>query len=230
MDDANLITFQYYISTFIDDMKRNRRKIFPILLTHLDPLFFNHFCFNDSKIKVNYIKDINIKSNLQILNLIYKRTEESIQTEVDAYYFHFHPDISHIDLTVKFNALNLNVAWAKPEIFLKKVFREVRRYLFEDSIFDPLSICFGVRIQIEKLVYDNIPDVENKRVFIEKIHGTKNKLHFAQSIGIHIPETYFLLGIIYNTSLHLSEGYDISKPLGLKLENSTIKQMIRNIF
>lgn len=230
MDDANLITFQYYISTFIDDMKRNKRKIFPILLTHLDPLFFNHFCFNDSKIKVNYIKDINIKSNLQILNLIYKRTEESIQTEVDAYYFHFHPDISHIDLTVKFNALNLNVAWAKPEIFLKKVFREVRRYLFEDSIFDPLSICFGVRIQIEKLVYDNIPDVENKRVFIEKIHGTKNKLHFAQSIGIHIPETYFLLGIIYNTSLHLSEGHDISKPLGLKLENSTIKQMIRNIF
>ncbi|MDD2190837.1 MAG: hypothetical protein PHS11_08240 [Eubacteriales bacterium] len=230
MDDANLITFQYYISTFIDEMKRSKRRIFPILLTHLDPLFFNHFCFNDSKIKVNYIKDINIKSNQQILKLIYKRAEASIQAEVDTYYFHFHPNISHIDLTVEFAALNLNEAWAKPEIFLKKIFREVRRYLFEDSTFDPLAICFGVRIQIEKLVYDNIPDAENKRIFIEEVHGTKNKLHFAQSIGVHIPETYFLLGIIYNTSLHLSEGYDISKPLGLKLENSTIKQMIRNIF
>lgn len=80
------------------------------------------------------------------------------------------------------------------------------------------------------MVYSDIPDVENKRIFIEEVHGTKNKLHFAQSIGIHIPETYFLLGIIYNTSLHLPEGYDISKPLGLKLENSTIKQMIRSIF
>lgn len=230
MDDANLITFQYYISTFIDEMKRNKKRIFPILLTHLDPLFFNHFCFNDSKIKVNYIKDINIKSNSQILKLIYKRTEECIQTEVDAYYFHFHPNISHIDLTNEFDILNLNVAWAKPEMFLKKVYREVRRYLYEDSTFDPLSICFGVRIQIEKLVYNNILDAENKRIFIEETHGTKNKLRFAQSIGVHLPETYFLLGIIYNTSLHLSEGHDISKPLGLKLENGTIKQMIKSVF
>ena len=61
MDDANLITFQYYISTFIDEMKRQKRRIFPILLTHLDPLFFNHFCFNDTKIKVNYLKEVNIK-------------------------------------------------------------------------------------------------------------------------------------------------------------------------
>lgn len=48
MDDANLITFQYYISTFIEEMKTQKRRIFPILLTHLDPLFFNHFCFNDN--------------------------------------------------------------------------------------------------------------------------------------------------------------------------------------
>ena len=151
MDDANLITFQYYISTFIDEMKRDKKRIFPILLTHLDPLFFNHFCFNNSKIKVSYIKDINIKSNQEILKLIYKRAEESIQDKVDAYYFHFHPNISSIDLTTQFEALNLNADWAKPEMFFKKVFREVRRYLFEDSTFDPLSICFGVRIRIEKL-------------------------------------------------------------------------------
>ena len=67
-------------------------------------------------------------------------------------------------------------------------------------------------------------------MFVEETNGTKKKLHFAQSIGIHIPETYFLLGIIYNTSLHLEEGQDVSKPLGLKLENGTIKQMILNIF
>lgn len=229
MDDANLITFQYYISTFIDEMKRQKRRIFPILLTHLDPLFFNHFCFNDTKIKVNYLKDINIKSNQQILKLIYKREDPSIQANVDAYFFHFHPAINTIDLTTEFKALNLNTDWAKPEKFLQKVFREVRRYLIETDTFDPLAICFGVRIQIEKLVYDKIPDPANKIIFIDT-NGTKNKLYFAQSIGIHIPETYFLLGIIYNTSLHLDEGKDVSKPLGLKLENGTIKQMILNIF
>ena len=229
MDDANLITFQYYISTFIDEMKRQKRRIIPILLTHLDPLFFNHFCFNDSKIKVNYLKDINIKSNQNILKIIYKREDPSIKDMVDAYYFHYHPAINTVDLTNEFKALKLNVDWAKPEKFFQKIFREVRRYLFETDTFDPLAICFGVRVQIEKLVYDKISDEANKGLFIGT-NGTKNKLHFVQSIGIQIPETYFLLGIIYNTSLHLPEGQDISKPVGLKLENATIKQMIKNIF
>ena len=230
MDDGNLITFQYFISTFIDEMKRDKRRIFPILLTHLDPLFFNHFCFNDTKIHVNYIKDIKVKTNQNILNLIYKREDESIKDIVDAHYFHYHPSSATIDVTEEFRALGLIKDWGIPQMFFKKIFREVRRYLLEDEDFDTLAICFGVRVQIEKLVYDKIPDDENKRKFIEETNGTKNKLLFAQGLGVQIPETYFLLGIIYNTSLHLSQGQDISKPLGLKLENGTIKQMINNLF
>jgi hypothetical protein len=229
LDIYNIYLLKYYISTFIDEMKKQKRRIFPILLTHLDPLFFNHFCFNETKIKVNYLKEINIKSNQNILKIIYKREDPSIKNMVDAYYFHYHPSINTIDLTSEFTALKLNVDWAKPEKFFKTINREIRRYLIENETFDPLAICFGVRIQIEKLVYDKITDLANKTKFIDT-NGTKNKLYFAQSIGIHLPETYFLLGIIYNTSLHLSEGQDISKPLGLKLENGTIKQMILNIF
>lgn len=230
MDDGNLITFQYYISTFIEEMKSQKRRIFPILLTHLDPLFFNHFCFNDNKIKVCYIKDIKVKSNQKILNIIYNRENEIIKNVVDANYFHFHPNSETVDLTKEFKDLNLNSDWGTPPKFFKMVFREVRRYLLENDTFDPLAICFGVRIQIEQLVYNKISDFENKRKFIEENNGTKNKLHFAQSIGVRLPETYFLLGIIYNTSLHLSQGQDISKPLGLKLENETIKQMIMNLW
>lgn len=217
MDDANLITFQYFISTFIDEMKRGKRRIFPILLTHLDPLFFNHFCFNDTKIHVNYIKDIKVKANQNILNLIYKREDESIKDKVDAHYFHYHPASDSVDLAEEFKALGLVEDWGAPDMFYKKVFREVRRYLLEDETFDPLAICFGVRAQIERRIYDNIGDLDNKRKFIDDNNGTKNKLLFAQSIGVQIPETYFLLGVIYNTSLHLEQGKDISKPLGLKL-------------
>lgn len=230
MDDANLITFQYYISTFIEEMKSQKRRIFPILLTHLDPLFFNHFCFNDNKIKVHYIKDIKVKSNQNILRLIYNRENPSIQVIVDAHYFHYHPSSHTIDLRKEFKLLGLIEDWGTTQMFFKKVSREVRRYLLEEDTFDPLAICFGVRVQIEKLVYDRIPDKENRRKFIEDYNGTKNKLLFAQSIGVQIPETYFLLGIIYNSSLHLLQGQDISKPLGLKLDNGTIKQMINNLF
>lgn len=230
MDDANLVTFQYFISTFIDEMKRDKRRIFPILLTHLDPLFFNHFCFNDNKIHVCYIKDIKVKSNQNILNLIYKREDDSIKDNVDAHYFHYHPSSDTIDLTEEFKLLGLIKDWGTPQMFLKKIFREVRRYLLEDEDFDTLAICFGIRVKIENLIYDKIPDNVNKRKFIEETNGTKNKLLFACGLGVQIPETYFLLGIIYNTSLHLSQGQDISKPLGLKLENGTIKQMINNLF
>jgi len=230
MDDANLISFQYYISKFIDEMKRLKRRIFPILLTHLDPLFFNHFCFNDKKLKVSYLKEINIKSNNQILKLIYKRSDPKIQNKVDEYYFHYHPNKNSEDLTTEFKELKLNSHWAKPDDFFKKVYREVRRYLFESTKFDPLAICFAVRVSIEELVYNRIDGIENKRIFLEERNGTKNKLHFAYSIGVNIPETYFLLGIIYNTSLHLSEGQDVSTPLGLKLENDTIKKMMLNIY
>lgn len=230
MDDANLITFQYFISTFIDEMKRDKRRIFPILLTHLDPLFFNHFCFNDTKIEVKYIKDVKVKSNQNILNLIYKREDNSIKEIVDAHYFHYNPISETIDLKKEFKLLGLIKDWGIPEMFFKKIQREVRRYLLEDETFDALAICFGVRIQIEKLVYNKITEPENKRKFIEDTNGTKKKLLFAQSIGVQIPEIYFLLGIIYNTSLHLSQGQNITKPLGLKLENGTIKQMISNLF
>lgn len=60
-------------------------------------------------------------------------------------------------------------------------------------------------------------------------NGTKEKLNFAYSIGIDIPEIYYLLGLIYNTSLHLKQGQDITKPLAMKLDNLTIKNMIKEV-
>ena len=125
--------------------------------------------------------------------------------------------------------MNLNVAWAQSERFHAKIQREVRRYLYSDDRFDPLAICFGVRIQIEKLIYDRITNEANRLSFIAE-NGTKKKLHYCEEIGMDIPETYYLLGIIYNTSLHLNEGQDISNPLAIKLENYTIKKLIKEIF
>ena len=157
------------------------------------------------------------KSYFEIVYACVIKVDESIKDKVDAHYFHYHPASDSVDLAEEFKALGLVEDWGAPDMFYKKVFREVRRYLLEDETFDPLAICFGVRAQIERRIYDNIGDLDNKRKFIDDNNGTKNKLLFAQSIGVQIPETYFLLGVIYNTSLHLEQGKDISKPLGLKL-------------
>ncbi|MGG7665488.1 hypothetical protein [Dyadobacter sp. BHUBP1] len=230
LDDANLIAFQYYISTFIDEMKRAKRRIFPILLTHLDPKFFNHFCFNDNRIKVCYLKEVRLRPNKEILKIIYKREDPKVKNDLDLYYFHYHPNFDDVDLLAEFTALKLNTDWATPSNFWKKNAREVRRYLLENSPFDPISVCFGVRVRIEKLVYGKIESDECKEIFLNEKRGTKEKLRYAESINVVLPEIYFLLGIVYNTSLHLTEGQDVSQSLGLRLENSTIKEMISNIF
>lgn len=60
-------------------------------------------------------------------------------------------------------------------------------------------------------------------------HGTTEKLKFAQSKGVRIPETYFLLGIIYNHPLHDIDE-DMSKPIGMKLDNPVIRQMIYQLW
>ena len=61
-------------------------------------------------------------------------------------------------------------------------------------------------------------------------HGTTEKLNYAHNQGIVVPETYYLLGIIYNHPLHMVCDNDISKPLSMKLENETIKSMIKHLW
>ena len=59
---------------------------------------------------------------------------------------------------------------------------------------------------------------------------TTEKLNFARNHGVVIPETYYLLGIIYNHPLHIAGDNDISKQLSMKLENETIKSMIKYLW
>lgn len=227
LDDANLISFQYYISQFIEEMS-SEKNLFPIIMTHLDPKFFNHFCFNDKKMQVCYLQKVNTKTSKEILKIIHKREEPDIKAELDKHYFHYHTDKSS-NLSSEFKNHQLNMDWSTCIAFHKKVSRELRRYLFENTPYDPLAVCIALRIQIEKLAYEKLKERENQNKFLE-IKGTRNKLNFCVSKGRKIPEVYYLLGIIYNVSLHLNQGQDIRVPLSIKLDNINIKRMIESVF
>lgn len=227
LDDANLISFQYFITNLIEDMKSIGKNFFPILMTHLDPMFFNNFCFNKHRIKVVYIKDIPIHPNPNTLKLIRHRENPSIQTEADKHHFHFHP--SSTNLSTEFGALGLPPTWGDSNRFHQVIRTEVAKYLNDQTDYDPLSICFGVRVRIEYLIYSRISDPIKQQEFIDK-HGTANKLEYCEEIGLDVPETYYLLGIIYNDRLHWHDGLDIIRPVAIKLENLTIKKLIRDIF
>lgn len=227
LDDANLISFQYFITTLIEDMKGAGKNIFPVLMTHLDPMYFNHLCFNKHKIKVVYLKDVASHSNPNVLNLIKKREDPSIQALADKHHFHFFP--THFDLSTQFTALGLPGTWGNSQRFHQVIDAEVVKYLNNQTDFCPLAICFGVRVKIESLIHDKIIDPINKQKFLDT-HGTKKKLEFCEEIGLEVPETFHLLGIIYNDRLHWREGLDIIRPVAIKLENLTIKKLIRDIF
>ena len=58
---------------------------------------------------------------------------------------------------------------------------------------------------------------------------TKEKLEFAESILGELPDTYFILGIIYNDAGHLKDENSV-KPIVYRLNNIIIQDMISEIF
>ena len=230
LDDANLVAFQYYISTLIDSYRKNRRIIFPILLTHIDPNYLKHFCFNDKRLNICYLKNYKGKISDKMAQFIGARENLLIKNAVDTYYLHYHPNIDTIDITEEFKQLSLNLDWGTPRMFKKKVDRELRKYLLEPGkTYDPLAVCVSIRIKIEENAYNYIDADAHKQEFLIT-HGTTEKLNYAHDQGIVVPETYYLLGIIYNHPLHIAGDNDMSKQLSMKLENETIKSMIRHLW
>lgn len=229
LDDANLVTFQYYISKLINKFKKSRRIIIPILLTHLDPNYLKHFCFNDTKLNVIYLQKTRGRIGKETQKLILVREADDIKDILDEYYFHYNPNIVGVQFPEAFACHKLNTSWDKPESFLKKVNRQNRYFHLEPKEpYDPIMVCLATRIQIEHLVYDMLGTEYDKREYLKK-HGTKNKLLYAQECGVVLPETYFLLGIVYNHPLHEING-STSQALSTKLENISIMKMLRNLW
>ena len=117
-----------------------------------------------------------------------------------------------------------------PPIFYKHIVTEVNKYLANDPNYDPMSVCCAVRIRIEKLVYDLISDSTMKSNFVDQIvSGTSDKLDYASGLGVLIPETYYLLGIVYNEGLHWRDDEPFVSKIVTRLQNVTIRNMIEGL-
>ena len=96
-----------------------------------------------------------------------------------------------------------------------------------DKEYDPIAVSCAVRILIEKRVYFKLPE-EFRENFLNT-HKTKCKLKFAEEHYIEVPEIFYLLGVIYNDALHLNENRDNFSFLMSKLDNFTLKNMIKEL-
>lgn len=238
LDDANLVAAQYYINCFIQDVKASGRNIFPILLSHLNPNYFKTYAFND--MKVYYLNNHSPHYSTKMEKLLKRRSElmeedrknntsnDLISKDlISKYMLHFHHDYS-IDMGRCYTDTELN-PWKKIGIFKSYCQKETEKYL-NGQDYDSVAICVWLRECIEKYCYYKL-STDKQELFIEKIHGTKNKISFAEENGVACPKLFSMLGLIYNEHLHTKNknNIDSRESLYSALENNTIREMIRTV-
>lgn len=224
LDDANLIAAQYYITNFIKEFDLLGKRIYPLILTHLNPNYFKNFAFSNQK--VYYLDKSTIQVNTSMIKLLRNRKNATIETEVNKYLLHYDPGT--INKRAEFRALGIRELWGEGNNFVQYLNTEVNNYLTNQP-FDPFAVCGALRMRIEQIAYDKLQSDEARNAFLTT-HKTRSKLEKAEEMGIVSPESHYLLGIIYNEGMHWKENQDNVSPIASKLENLTIKKLISDVF
>jgi hypothetical protein len=229
LDDANLIAAQYYLTKFIDQFKKSGRELFLIILTHLDPMFFNTYSFSTKN--VIYLNKINRLTNKHKINNLLKDRERCKKTDKERYdristhYLHY--SHTNIDESEYLQTLGVETELLTSESFQRTAMQELENYC-SGMDFDPALVCCGLRICIEKKAYEQLSEQNQKDEFLT-IHKTTDKLEYAKKKGAIVPEVYFLLSIIYNEAMHLDDQCKKLNPISYKLRNKVIHNMISEI-
>jgi len=224
LDDANLVAVQYFITKFIKKFKVENRRLYPLILTHLNPYYFKNFTFSNQKIYFLDKKDI--QPDPAMVKLIRKRDELNIKNDVSKFLLHYNP--GEIRKRNEFQSLGLKETWGEGNNFYNFINIEVGKYIAGGTEFDPLAVCCAVRVAVEKYSYQQLTTEQFKQEFITTFK-TRDKLTYAEEVGASLPEYFYLLGVIYNEGMHWKEGQDNISPIAAKLENHTIKYLIGQI-
>lgn len=181
LDDANLVAAQYYITKFIKKFKEDGRRIYPLILTHLDPIYFKNYAFKDQKIY--FLDQRNAQSDQAMIKLLRKRKEEIIKDDVSKFLLHYHPE--NINKRSEFQSLGLRQTWGEGNNFYRFIYNESKKYIDGTDDYDPLAVCCSVRVAVEKQAYNQIDNEENKQNFITKIV----KPHLEDFISLQVADS-----------------------------------------
>mgnify|MGYP004676755095 CR=1 FL=1 len=231
LDDANLVAAQHYVNMFIKVLKDEGKNIYPIILSHINPTYFRTFAFRDMKVYyLNPLQYPNASDNM--IKVVRKRDELERQDKdkadlISKYMLHYHPDYSRsMEDVIGMNDPN----WNDIPTFKAYCLRQTEEYL-KGKRYDSLAVCVALREMIEKFCYQKLKTQEQKTHFLDVAFGTENKINYIETLGYPLPETFSLLGLIYNDPLHTNNNnkIDLRQTLYSRLENNTIKGMISEI-
>lgn len=233
LDGSNMLAVQYYLSELINRCKNMGKVLFPIIFTHLDPEVFSNYYF--SKKRVHYISSAGAIDLDSIIVKMLRLRESGILTdeekeEIEKYYIHYIGE-SHLlseNVATKI-ALDFNESNSS---FRALLYNEIQdKYLLEEA-YNPVMVIAGVRIKIEEIVYNQLCLSDQSEFILQ--HKVKNKLQYAESKGVDVPELFYLLQPLYNDGLHLGgRDEDVKRKIKscyLKTDNLHVRRMIKMLF
>ncbi len=236
LDGANLLAAHYYLSSMLGKMRKNRKIIFLIIMTHLDPTVFQTYCFKG--MKVHYLTnrsliDLNDKVvKLLILRSKLKDTQDGLN--ISKYLLHYHTDKWELPPDVLSQLPNR--FWTDSYEFRDYAYREVRDcYLQEGNTFNALAVIIALRMKVEEITVDMLPS--DKIAGYYEQHGSNHKLPYAEECGCDLPEVFYLLEPLYNNAAHLYDGEknviankNRIEDAYVKLSSKVVKKMITEVF
>lgn len=229
LDDANLIAAQYFLSSLMQEFKKNKN-LFILLMTHINPEYFSSYCFKTSNIV--YMNEVHYSEDKYGLNLLLKdrddckKNSKEIYRDISSNYLHY----SNKENGSKdyLDRMKVRKEIQSSEDFFRISIEELRKYAKNENYnnYYPSMVCCGLRLLIERIFYEKIANIELRKEFISIDNGTKERLNFCQSNGVNVPEIMFLLSIIYNDAMHLDSSEKKLIPISNKLNNKVIHNMI----
>ncbi len=226
LDDANLTVAQYYITELIEDYKRQGRAIYPIILTHLNPAFFKNYVFSNQN--VIYLDKYQSYDSCDAMKALIsarndKSVAESIRNKISKYLVHYYA--AEFDFFTDLGTIKgTRPSWGKHGRFQTFTEEEFNKYRNKQA-YDPLAICAITRRTIEMLAYRQIEHLQDANCFFD-VHKTGPKLDWASKRGADVPETHYLLRVIFDDGLHWNLSRDNTVPIVAKLGNPIIMKLI----
>jgi hypothetical protein len=231
LDECNLLAAQFYVTRFVNRFKARGAEIFPLFLTHLHPDVFKHSVLGLGKGDIRKIhlldKASDVSRNIGIAAMVRVREVAALKPFIGKHFFHYHPQ--NCDQVDQFKANSLKETWGKSHDFYKYVFGAFEIYRSGDADTDYVAACVAARIAIEKHAFDQLSPTNKTRFTDEFTKGTVEKLDFVEQLGLKVPDSHRILGLLYNDMLHHKEHFDYISAIVSKMKNPAIRGMMSEL-
>ena len=201
-----------------------RRSFFPLILTHLAPQEFSQYQTKGLKQhflekRTSEIKDKDLRRLITRRNSL-ENTDPEYES-ISRFYLHYNSAE-----TEQIPNCNFSTGFTGSAFFKASLESHWTNYTNGTNNFDPFSICTYVRIKLEENIHDKI--ATSLQMGFINTNKTVDKFNYAERNGILVPDTFYLLSLIYNNALHASENQFnfLEDKLNTQLANPILKAML----